>query len=347
MRLSFIFPSIFAGVFGWLSLQAETYEIPRCEAVPLAHQEVSFRILGEEKLRWHFGSNDPRPFFFPLTGPAGGWLTRIGHPGAPDHDHHFSVWFAHHDVAGADFWSNNGKTTIRQKQWLAYCDGTDEAVMACLLGWYEGSGTGDRELMQQELIAALIPLKDGEYALELQSTFSPPTGQESVALGKTNFGFLAVRLAKSVSELFGGGILTNSEGAQHEPEIFGKKARWVDYSGPVAIGAGDSRQAVVQGITYFDHPENPRYPTLWHVRQDGWMGASFCLEKGDSIARGSPLRLRYLLYAHRNGSNAAAADAIQEEFARRPRFEVIKGTQKQGQWTVRRVEPTSPPPPKP
>lgn len=319
---------------------AEPYAIPRCELQPLAHQEVSFQIAGEERFRWHAAPDSPRPFFFPLAGPAGGCLTRIGHPGAPDHDHHRSVWFAHHDVAGADFWSEHGATRIRQKEWLCYRDGDDEAVMACTLGWF---GPEDRLLLEQELVAALIPLVEGEYALELQATFTPPPGQDSVALGKTNFGLLAVRLAKSISEYFGGGLLTNSEGAQHEPAIFGKKARWMDYSGPVATGTGGSRQTVWQGITFHDHPANPRYPSAWHVRQDGWMGASFCLEEPFTITRETPLRLRYLLHAHRGGYQPEAAQATHHRFALRPGFEVVKGQQIHGRLEVRRL-PASPAP---
>jgi hypothetical protein len=38
----------------------------------------------------------------------------------------------------------------------------------------------------------------------------------------------------------------------------------------------DKRVAVTEGITYFDHAKNPSYPSHWHVREDGWMGASLC-----------------------------------------------------------------------
>ncbi len=54
----------------------------------------SFQIDGHERLRWYFGTDYPRPFFHPLVGPSGSSLTRIGHPGAPNHDHHLSIWFA-------------------------------------------------------------------------------------------------------------------------------------------------------------------------------------------------------------------------------------------------------------
>ena len=58
----------------------------RCEVVPLAGHQVSFRIDGVEKFRWHYGAEYPRPFFFPFNGPSGESITRMGHPGAPDHD---------------------------------------------------------------------------------------------------------------------------------------------------------------------------------------------------------------------------------------------------------------------
>jgi hypothetical protein len=68
---------------------------PRCQVVPLPGKQVAIGIDGRECLRWHGGDGAPRPFFFPLIGPSGLPLTRMGHPGAPNHDHHRSIWFAH------------------------------------------------------------------------------------------------------------------------------------------------------------------------------------------------------------------------------------------------------------
>ena len=44
---------------------------PQCEIVPQPDSQFSFRIQGQERMRWHFGSHYSRPFFYPLTGPAG------------------------------------------------------------------------------------------------------------------------------------------------------------------------------------------------------------------------------------------------------------------------------------
>ena len=125
-------------------------DLDRCEVVPQAGHQVSFRIDGVEKLRWHYGDQYPRPFFFPFNGPSGASLTRMGHPGAQNHDHHQSVWFAHNKVNGLDFWANGKGTQIRQKMWYAYEDGSSEAIMASVSGWYDPNCN---EVMEQEIVA--------------------------------------------------------------------------------------------------------------------------------------------------------------------------------------------------
>ncbi len=302
------------------------YQFPRCRILPLPDHQVSFEINAQERLRWHFGPSYPRPFFYPLVGPSGGSLTRMGHPGAANHDHHRSVWFAHHDVHGVDFWSDRTEARIRQKQWLCYGDGDDEAVMGTLLGWYGGEDGG--ELMEQELIAAVRPGDDGETLVEFQATFRPKA--EMLELGKTNFGFLAVRVAKHISAHFGGGELTNSDGVRGEPQVFGQPARWMDYSGPSHSGG-------VEGITYFDHPANLGFPSHWHVREDGWMGASLCMQGPRVTTREQPLVLRYLLHAHSRDIKAERAGGIADEFARAKGFGVERSNAKHQHYEVRRI----------
>lgn len=123
----------------------------RHQLYPLPDQQVSFQIDGIEKTRWHFGKAYPRPFFYPFNGPSGVSLTRMGYPGAPNHDHHRSIWFAHHSVNEIDFWSDNTSGSIYQKMWLAYCDGDNESIMAVLLEWTDSDGI---VAMEQQLIAA-------------------------------------------------------------------------------------------------------------------------------------------------------------------------------------------------
>lgn len=309
------------------------YHIPRCQATPLPDSQVSFTIDDRERIRWHFGSLYPRPFFYPLNGPSGSSLTRMGHPGAPNHDHHQSIWFAHHKVLGIDFWANNLPPRIRQKEWLAYVDSDEEAAMVVKLGWYDGHDP--KELLEQELVVSVRPggpagsATAKETLMELQSTFRPTA--DMLEFGKTNFGFLAVRVAKSLSAHFGGGVISDSEGRVNEPAIFGNRARWMDYSGPVPGGG-------MEGITYFDHPSNPGSPTHWHVREDGWMGASACFDNPLVTTKAQPLVLRYLLHAHAGKLDAARESQVGEDFGRLPPFAVTKATVKHETWTVKRPQ---------
>lgn len=299
---------------------------PRCTLLPLPDHQVAFEVEGRERLRWHYGTQYPRPFFYPLIGPVSGRsLTRMGHPGAPDHDHHLSIWFAHEKVSGVNFWSDTSPARVRQKQWLAYTDGETEAVMAVRLGWNDGHDPKD--LLEQDLFAAVIPGPDDETLLEIQATFRPVA--ERLEFGKTNFGFLGVRVAKAISAFFGGGNLTNSEGAVGEPAIFGKPAAWVDYSGEQA--------GKTEGVTYFDHPTNPGHPTRWHVREDGWMAASACLSGPLETTRVKPLTLRFLLHAHRGPVDAKRAGEVLAAFGKRPPFELAKAPAKHTAYAARRL----------
>jgi hypothetical protein len=124
-------------------------------------------------------------------------------------------------------------------------------------------------------------------------------------------------------------VLTNSAGATGEPAIFGKPAAWVDYSGEQPGGHKE-------GITYFDHPTNPGHPNIWHVREDGWLGASSCFGGSRTTTRKQPLSLRYLLYVHRGMLDAKGADEVFREFGKRPEFELVKSPAKHTTLGVRR-----------
>lgn len=291
------------------------------EVLPLPEQQVSLRLQGSERTRWHFGSRYPRPFFYPFNGPSGASLTRMGHPGAADHDHHRSLWFAHHSVNGIDFWSDESAARIRQDAWYCYQDDGEQAIMAVRLGWYDD---GALHVMDQDVIAALRALPMQEYLLEIQVELRPGPDASSVRLDKTNFGLLAVRVAKSLSAHFGDGILTSSTGQTGEQQLFGKTARWMDYSGPLVVGDRTSRRVVAEGITFHDHPDNPRYPAHWHVRSDGWMGAALCMDQPLVVETGRPLRLRYLLHAHNGTYDGEQAAAQHEQFSGRGRLLLIK-----------------------
>ena len=71
------------------------YTVPAVQVVPQADDQVSFQADGAERLRWHFAPRYPRPFFFPLIGPSGRSLSRMGHPAAYDYGVMRTNWMVH------------------------------------------------------------------------------------------------------------------------------------------------------------------------------------------------------------------------------------------------------------
>jgi hypothetical protein len=304
--------------------------LPRCRVIPLADHQVSLTIDGHERTRWHYGTEYPRPFFFPLLGPSGESLTRMGHPGAPDHDHHRSIWFAHNNVVGNDFWSDQTPAQIRQLEWLSYEDGDDEARLAVKLGWFDGHDP--QPLLEQEVVVGISDINGGETGLEFQLTFRPTAHR--LEFEKTNFGFLGVRVAKSISTFFGEGKITDDSGREGESAIFATQAKWMDYSGP----SGTHATPLIEGITYVDHADNPGHPSFWHVREDGWMIASPCMSAPVMITRDAPLIVRYLLYAHRDTADASVVNDIAERFWQRPGWQVAKSRKPHTHFEIRRLQ---------
>ena len=307
------------------------YKIPRCQIVPETDFATSFTIDGREVLRWNFGHHFPRPFFHPVIGPAGANLVRMGHPGAPNHDHHAGIWFAHSMIEEFNFWANGTGTQIRQRQWLDYVDGDDFAAMAVLLDFYDGHE--EPPIVNQETIVAVKPLPGGESLIEFQLRIN--SMREQVTLNQTNFGIVAVRVAATIAEHFGGGVITNDQGVRHEADIFGKASSFMDYSGPVR---GSDGRTVVNGITLFDHPANPNYPAKWHVREDGWMGPSLNRDQAIVLNENEPLSLRYQLHLHDGRLDSERAVGLNRSFAESLGWSVNKSTARHRTWEIKQIK---------
>jgi hypothetical protein len=279
--------------------------VPRMQVLPLPEDQASVTCDGREIARYYFGKDLYRPFLYPIIGPSGRSLTRMGHPRDPNtHSHHNSVWISHHDVGGVGFW-NDAKTSegrIVHQKVLRYEDNSDEALIEVQNAWIDGAGRG-KTLLEERRAMRFRPQESGQWLLILDITLSAP--KQPVTLGKTNFGFLGVRMAKTIGVHDGGGMIRNSEGAVNEKQVHEKPARWVDYSGPMTPSARE-------GITLLDHPQNENHPTVFHVRDDGWMGAAFNFFAPRTIDPAHPLKLRYGLWVH---SNVPTAATIDDQFA--------------------------------
>jgi hypothetical protein len=302
-------PSLFAvlafGLFSAVGTAGEPKPVPRMQVVPLPRTELSFQRDGEEIARYYFGADQKRPFVFPLIGPSGRSLTRMGHPHDPEtHSHHNSVWISHQSVDGVNFWEDRAGPRIAHRRILQFVDGDTEAFVEAENAWLNAEGgTVIREFRR----TAVQPLEGKEWLLLLDLEFR--AADKSVTFGQSAFGLVGVRMAKTIGVHDGGGTIRNSEGGVDEAGCFRLRARWVDYAGPIVAGKQE-------GITLMDHPSNAHFPVPFHVRNDGWMGAAFSFPAAVEVKPGAPLRLRYGLYIHAGMPEPERLQARWEAFSK-------------------------------
>jgi hypothetical protein len=246
-----------------------------------------------------------------VNGPDGIPLTEVGKPHDPTgtHAHHYSLWVGHANVNGRDFWSERGGAILHEELSLME-DGPVFCRIVQKTRWVDGGVA----LMRERRILTAYDTPDGFRLLDIELEFTP-AGKEAVELGKTTFGFLAVRVAQSMTVWDGGGEIINSRGDLNESSAHLKHADWIDLSGPIAPGKWG-------GVSIFDHPQNPRHPTGFHCRDDGWAGASFNLDGPYTLGPGRQLRLKYRILLHRGGAKAANLQQRYDEFGAQPTVQI-------------------------
>ncbi len=283
------------GASGWV--------FPAVRAVPLPGAALAFEVDGQAVAVCHYGTDAPKPYVFPFLGPASHRLTSLAHPVDPEgHCHHRSIWVGHRDVGGANFWEEKEGNRVVFEALEALSSGTGAASARFRHRWETAAG---ETLLLERREVRVQCVEEGQRYLDLRLEFT--AAGEKVTLGKTPFGFLGLRVAPTMAVRGGAGRALNAEGAENEAGTHWKRSRWLDYAGPVAPG-------ITNGVAVFDHPENPRFPTYFHVRDDGWVGASFCYAEPYDVEAGNPLVLRYRVFAH-GGLGAEDIETHWERFA--------------------------------
>ncbi len=278
--------------------------LPSCAGSPvtMARHGDSIQVFsrGEPFATVHIAA-EPRPYVWPLYAPGQVPVTR-NHPMAErdgeqsDHPHHQSLWLAHGNVNGFDFWHGKGhRERMVLATTLAKFGHEPYGLVQCEYNWLVDDNTvvlrESRQLrFHDDGDARMI-----DVFVELRAT------TDDVRFGDTKEGTFAMRLhpALRVDGKVASGDLRNSEG-DHGKAVWGKRARWIADHGVVD---GNS-----VGIAMFDHPKNLRHPTWWHARNYGLLAANpfgmhdfekkpkgagdFVLKKGESLS----LRYRIVLY---------------------------------------------------
>lgn len=273
--------------------------------------------LGGEHFTDYIYKGYAKPILYPVIGPHGISMTRnwpmtdAAEGEAKDHPHHKSLWFTHGDVNGVDFWAEGeGKGKITP---LGPPTIPTEGVPAHVVGrdvWRDADG---RTLCHQHFRMSFGQEGTTRF-IDVQVGIWSATG-EAVTFGDTKEGTMAIRTRPEL-EINHGAKAVNSEG-QTGKDIWGKRAKWVDYSAEI--------EGKVVGVAIFDHPDNPRHPTWWHAREYGLIAANpfgiHDFEKkpesaGDlTIAADKSVTFRYRFVFHEGDAEAAKIAELYKQYA--------------------------------
>lgn len=267
-------------------------------------------------LSYNYGKWLSKPYCYPIFSTNG---VRVTEDGPGDHVHHRSLWVAHGDVNGHDFWAesrNSGKIETR-----------DIKVNSFGKVFFELSSTnvwiaklGSIELYEERTINLWRLKKDFllDFVIVLLNR------EKDTRFGDTKEGgILSIRVNEKI-KVDNGGKIENSFGGINEVETWGRRAAWCDYSGIV-----DGERV---GITAFDHLDNFRYPTYWHVRNYGLMTANMFgvsvftnmpKNRGDYVLpKGEELRFKYRVLVH-EGRDSSYIKSKYIDFIYPPKVEVL------------------------
>ena len=278
---------------------------------------IDITVEGKPFTTYHFASSQHRPYMYPVLGPQGKEVTES----APsDHIHHRSLYVAYGDVNGVDDWGE-GKNSGRMVH-QEFREVKSRPVVGRLVSenlWVSKEGD---ELMTDVREYKIYNVPVTGRIIDLNLTFIASHGD--VRFGDTKEGgIISVRVAPSI-KVANSGKIENSYGGINEPETWGKRAHWCDYSGMV--------DDVHLGICVFDYIKNPRYPTYWHVRNYGLMSSNIfgsgTFERDSSkdgsytLKSGEKMIFKFRVYIHEGDAKKGKVTQKYHDFINPPKVEV-------------------------
>jgi hypothetical protein len=259
---------------------------------------VEVGLDGKPITAFHYDGKWDKPFLYPIR-TASGIVVSRGWPVEPrpgeeqDHAWHRGFWWGHGDINGEDFWREKpDKSTSRLVLDGKPVTSGDALEVKLAMITPKGKRLGT--------VAHRYAFRIDVTNLLIDTTITiSADGGEALRFGDTDDGGFAFRLSDEFRQ-DRGARLVNSDGLTGTEQIWGKPAKWVDYSAPI----GDK----FAGVAILDHPTNLRHPTRWHARgyslnsANPFALASFTRDKKNdgsyTLPSGQQLRFRYLVVVH-------------------------------------------------
>ena len=302
------------------------------EAVSLSRHEhtIEVSIGGEPFTTYYFDPAIAKSYLQPLRDAHGIIVTRqfpVGDtiPAGHEHDpslepHQRPLYFAHGDIDGYDFWGEEafekyyGREAGKSKYGRMAIRKADEMRSGPQAGVIRASFDllgPDRKPLGEE--TQEFTFRGDKSTRVIDCEFVIHANHGAVKMNDTKEGTFAIRVAPELEAPRG--HMVSSEGGEGEPQIWGKRANWVDYDGVI--------QGQRLGIAIFDSPRSFRHPTYWHARGYGLFAANpfgikeFTRDPSQdgsyTIPAGESLTFRYRVVIHEGDyKDAKIAEKYQE-----------------------------------
>jgi len=301
-------PARFSVCLASLFLSSAVCVVAQVDIKAVGDDHVSISIGGKPFSDFYIGSEYQKPFLAPLRTASGLVVTRKWpmeqvESDSHDHPHHKGLWIGYGDVSGVNFWEVEAASVpsgtnpkVKGKVALAQLgevtSGKKSGSVTATFVW-RAPDKGD--MLEEKRTMTFYDEQDVR-TIDVDVTF---TAKQDVKFADTKEGFFAIRLADALTEK-NGGIMTNSEGAQTEKNVWGKRADWVDYDGTL--------EGHKVGIVIFDNPHNFNHPPRWHSRAYGLFAVNpFGVKDfdphsteggGHALSTGDSMRFRYRVVIH-------------------------------------------------
>ena len=293
---------------------------------------IEVSIGGKPFTTYHFDANTAKAYLQPLRNAHGTVVTRgfpVGDYIPPEHEHDRSLephqrpmYFGHGDIGGYDFWSEEVF-----KKYYGHADHSRFGRMVLLkidqMKSGSDSGTiratfnlvGDQKAFAEE--TQEFTFRGDPHTRIIDCEIVIRANHGPLKIGDTKEGTFAIRVAPELEAPTG--HMVNSEGGEGEPQIWGKRANWVDYDGVI--------DGQTLGIAIFDSPESFRHPTYWHARGYGLFAANpfgtkeFLRDSTQdgsyTIPGGKSIRFRYRVLIHDGDYKEAQVAEKYQQYAAR------------------------------
>ena len=296
-------------------------------------EQIAVDIDGKPFTVFYVGGKDlNRPYLHPLRSASGKIVNRSFPAGqlpaeTTDHPHHAGLFYGHGDVNGYNYWaienvptpSSKASATMGRivlKEVASVRNGKESGSVDIVLTWLTPDGKPLLTEARKMTFHAHPELRIIDFDFDFAAI-------DKVVFRDTKEGTFAMRIAtvleepppkEKASAPPRTGKLVNAQGGEGEPNVWGKRSKWVDYSGQL-----DGEKV---GVVMMDHPRNPRHPTYWHSRGYGLhsinpFGVSdFLNDKTQNgsltIEPGQHVRFRYRVVIHPGSSGSRLAELYRQ-----------------------------------